>query len=159
MDAEEFTLDAESQPLEFALLVCDIITDQGMDSADAATLDPQALTGGFEISLQFGDRLDFKLAYDEEQNKFIGSVRLTTEQVPAGLINTALLLNSEMPDQRRFSMDSSGALTLQEGWSVVGLEAAALAAGLRKLIELMHLITAHHESGKQPTTVFGGLRG
>ena len=159
MEADELVLDAESQPLEFALVVCDIFTDQGMDAADAVTLDPQALTGGFEISLQFGDRLDFTLAYDEELKKFIGSVSLNKEHVSAGLIHTALLLNSEMPHQRRFSMDSSGALNLQESWSVVGLEASNLAAGLRRLVEFVHLITVHHESDEHPTMVSGYLRG
>lgn len=158
MEAEEFTLDAETQPLEFALVVCDIFTDQGIDPADAITLDPQALTGGFQISLQFGDRLDFTLVYDEELKKFIGSVSLDKGQVSARLIHAALLLNREMPDERRFSMDSSGALNLQESWSAAELDASTLAAGLRQLVEFMHLIAVHPVSDNQPTAMSGHLR-
>ena len=57
MPREEFPIDPEQQPLEFALLACDLLSEQGLDPDDASELSAEALDGGFEIALQIGDRL------------------------------------------------------------------------------------------------------
>jgi hypothetical protein len=159
MKTEEFELSAESQPIEFALMVCDLVTDRGLNSADATSFELESSSGSFGISIELGERLNFTLVHDAKSKDFIGMVRVRSDQVSSQLMKTALILNSTMPDKQRFSMDRSGALQLRESWSVVGLDVINFSAGLRKLIELSYAAITNHETAAYPTYISGGIRG
>lgn len=158
METQESEFDCESYPLEFALIVLDLITEEGIDPSDSLMMDPEALNGGFGISLQFGEHLDLTLTYDETAKTFTGLVSVSDEKAAPELLKTALLLNGEMPNGRRFLITNAGRLGLQETWSVIELEAAALAAGLHRLIEFLNLIAFSRESQSPALNLSGGIR-
>jgi hypothetical protein len=159
VETQELEFDCESQPLEFALIVLDLITEEGIDPSDSLMMDPEALNGGFGISLQFGEHIDLTLAYNEKSKNFTGLASVSDDKTSAELLRTALLLNSEMPNRRRFLMNNAGRLGLQETWSVVDLEVAALAAGLHRLIEFVNLMVFQQERKNPALNVAGGIRG
>ena len=159
METLDIELDCESQPLEFALIVLDIITEEGIDPSDSLMMDPEALNGGFGISLQFGEHIDLTLTYNEKSKTFTGLASVSEVKTSPELLKTALLLNGEMPNRRRFLITTSGALGLQETWSLVELEAATLAAGLHRLIEFVNVMALSKESYQSTPSISGGTRG
>ena len=127
------------EPLEFALLACDLLTDSGVLPDDGTQVEALAAEGGFLIELQLGPAMSLRLSYDEQEQQFCGSVRLNAEHTGEVQMRRALVLNAVMPAGRRFEMDAdAGALALTEQWPAQGLAMEELAAGLELIVQSMH---------------------
>jgi hypothetical protein len=153
MSTEEFHIDAEHQPLEFALLACDLLSEQSLDPNDATELSAEALTGGFQIALQIGDRLTLHLAYNEATAQYIGTVCTDQRSLTPRHLALALSLNSLMPAKRRFDLNvATGDLQLSETWPANGLALGDLAAGLYVLIQSFDALILGNEAAAPPPT-------
>jgi hypothetical protein len=133
-------LEATLQPFEFALLALDLIHDQEQLLDDRTELDAQVLQGGFSLQYTLGADMVFTLDHDEDLTCYIASVGATNPANNSQQWQLALSMNNLMPQERRFAIDAhTQSLILKESWSTEGLDLANFAAGVRTLINMMHV--------------------
>jgi len=156
MSTEEFHLDAEQRPLEFAMLACDLLSEQSLDPDDAAELSAAALNDGFQIELQIGEQLTLRLAYNEASAQYIGMVCIPQPLLTSRQLALALSLNSVMPAKRRFETHVvTGDLQLIENWPASGLELGDLAAGLDVLVQAFDALILGNGASAPPPSASG----
>lgn len=159
---DDTQIDAERQPLEFALIACDILLAQGLAVDEAAEFAPVAAEGGFLIDLQFEHPLSLRLAYDEPEAQFMASARLDGDGLGEAQLRRALVLNAVMPLGRRFEMDpTTGALALTERWAAQGLQMEDLLEGMDLIVQAVQslLLDQPSEPPASPMQATDALRG
>ena len=155
-------ISAQDQPLEFAVLALDMLTEQSLTESDGAEFESVSEDSGFVLKTAFGNDIILDISYNETEKTLTASA--STPMAPRAVTKVmhALALNDMMPANRRFAINGPGqALLLRETWRVSDLVLAEFVLGLHALVQSLYILLngpgalAGSTSGAQPT----GLRG